>query len=561
MFRNEAITAEQKFRTSVEEAQEYIENFDILETINNVGNDEVFTPVRVCQQILDILPDEVWSNPNYKWLNPSDKNGVFHREIALRLNEGLRDWEPNEEKRKKHILQNMLFSIGLTKFTSQVSRRTLYYCSDANRNFDGKRDKNGYSINGYAIGNGSWFDSNEGNIKDPITSHRFVRGRCKYCGTREKNKDGSPGRYSDPKQLEHYAYEFIHVENLETHLQKRFFGGKQMKFDIIIGNPPYQLADGGGEGSSATPLYHQFIEQAKKLNPKYLSMIIPARWYSGGKGLNSFRKDMLTDNRLREIHDFPETSMIFPNLNIRGGVCYFLWKRDDMGKVKVVNYSTDSEPNEMERDLLEKNATTFIRYNEAISIMQKVKKFNEKTLETKVQSRNPYGIPSNFSKFSIKKTKENNIKLYRSRRSSSEDKEVYISKEYIKNNLEFKDRLKVLVSKASPGGDEYPHAVLGKPFISEANSVSTETYLIVDFFNSEIQAENFITYMNTRFFRFLVSLIKTTQNISRNSFSFVPIQNFNESWNDEKLYEKYGITKNEIAFINSLVREMDFEDD
>src|SRR5690554_4394269 len=207
-IKNEALTAEQKYKTSIEEAQDYIENFDILETINNVGNDEVFTPVKICKQVLNMLPEEVWSNPNYKWLNPSDKNGVFPREIAIRLNEGLKEWEPDEEKRKKHILQNMLYSIGLTKFTSQVSRRTLYYCSDANRKFDGKIDEHGKSINGYAIGNGSWFNNFEGNILNPTSNHSFnKKGRCIYCGIRSKDKKGKPGRYSDPNQVEHYSYD------------------------------------------------------------------------------------------------------------------------------------------------------------------------------------------------------------------------------------------------------------------------------------------------------------------------------------------------------------------
>lgn len=555
---NDALNAEKKFKTSVEEAQDYIENFDILETINNVGNDEIFTPVKVCRQILNILPNEVWSNPEYKWLNPCDKNGVFLREIALRLDDGLKIWEPDEEKRRKHILQNMLFSLGLTRFTSQVSRRTVYYCAQANKQFDGKSDTEGHSINGYAIGNGEWFDTDEGNILTPKTEHTFNKqGKCTFCGTAEKDKSGKPGRYSDPKQLEHYAYEFIHVADINSHLQKRFFGGKQMKFDIIIGNPPYQLSDGGGEGASATPLYHLFIQQAKRLNPKYLSMIIPARWYSGGKGLDGFRSEMLSDNHISELHDFPETSMCFPNLNIRGGVCYFLWNKNSVGNVKIVNYTKNHQPKIMERPLLEGKADTFIRYNDAISIIHKVMAFNEKTMDSKVQSRNPFGIPSNFCDFSVLPNEKSSIKLYRSRRGSLDDKQVYISANQIKTNLDYKDKIKVLVSKASPGGDEYPHAILGAPFLSEQNSVSTETFLIIDFFDNEIEANNLISYMQTRFFRFLVSLIKNTQNISRNCFSFVPIQNFKESWTDKKLFKKYGISEKEALFINTLIRPFD----
>ncbi|MCF7932014.1 MAG: class I SAM-dependent methyltransferase, partial [Acholeplasmataceae bacterium] len=233
---NKAVEAENRFLSSVTEAAEYIENFDILETINNVGNDEVFTPVRVCNEILDMLPKDVWSNPAYKWLNPVDKNGVFLREIALRLDEGLKDVIVEQEARRKHILQNMLFSIGLTKFTSLVSRRTVYYCSNANQAFNSEAE-------GFAIGNGTWFNTPEGNIITPQTEHDFDRrGKCRFCGISKSSK------YSDPKQIEHYAYEFIHVDDIERHLQHTFFkGDKNMKFDIIIGNPPYQLADGGAQ--------------------------------------------------------------------------------------------------------------------------------------------------------------------------------------------------------------------------------------------------------------------------------------------------------------------------
>jgi site-specific DNA-methyltransferase (adenine-specific) len=291
--------------------------------------------------------------------------------------------------------------------------------------------------------------------------------------------------------------------------------GEEMHFDVIIGNPPYQLSDGGGEGASAMPLYHKFVAQAKQLDPRYLVMVIPARWYSGGKGLDEFRSEMLSDPLLAEIHDYPETDMVFPGVNIRGGICYFLRSKTHHGDAKVVNYKKNSEPIIKYRPLLESGLTSFVRYNQAISILTKVRSKKEETFETRVQSRNPYGIPSDFSDFSSTKSAKTPVTLFRSRRGASTDKEVYVAEKHILNNANFKDKIKVLVSKASPGGDEYPHSVLGRPFLAPKNSVSTETYLIIDFPKNIAEGNNLISYMETRFFRFLVSLIKNTQNISK----------------------------------------------
>ena len=202
-----------------------------------------------------------------------------------------------------------------------------------------------------------------------------------------------------------------------------------------------------------------------------------------------------------------------------------------------------------------------MRYNDAISILKKVRSFKEESFENRVQSRNPYGIGSNFSDFSIVKTGRANITLFRSRRGESLDKEVYVEEKYITSNLDFKDKIKVLVSKASPGGDEYPHLILGKPFIAPSNSVSTETYLIVDFPKNIKEGKNLISYMETRFFRFLVSLIKNTQNISKGSFAFVPVQDLSHAWTDELLYEKYKLSKKEITFIESMIKQMGSTDE
>jgi site-specific DNA-methyltransferase (adenine-specific) len=365
--RNEALEAESKYQSAVESVNEYVENFDILETITNVGNDEVFTPRKTCDMILDSLPDEVWHNPNYKWLNPATKNGIFEREIAIGLDQGLKDIIPDREKRRKHILQNMIYAIGQTKFTANVARRTVYYCSQANRKCDGIKADDGHYVNGYAIGNGTWFDDDEGNIKTPCTVHSFVKGRCKFCGISEDSK------YNDVRQREKYAYEFIHIEQdkILTYLQDRFFGGnRNMKFDIVIGNPPYQLSDGGAQASSR-PIYQLFVQQAIALKPKYISMIMPSRWMAGGKGLDDFRESFISDKHILKLNDFTNSKVCFPNNDIKGGVCFFLWDREYKGKCQIIK-SDNGKISKSARYLKEGNVDIFIRDDRLVEILKKV---------------------------------------------------------------------------------------------------------------------------------------------------------------------------------------------
>lgn len=520
-------------------------NPDVLTCIANLSNDEVFTPPELANRMLDTLAEgwadanngaSIWSDETVTFLDPFTKSGVFLREIVKRLTEGLSGQIPDLADRVDHILTKQVYGIGITALTGLLARRSLY-CSK-------------YANGQHSVAKS--FASSDGNIWFERTEHTWLGARCQFCGANES-------QYARGEDLETHAYAFIHTTEVKTRIAGLF--GAHMHFDVIIGNPPYQLNDGGGEGASATPLYHLFVEQAKALDPKQLLMVIPARWYSGGKGLDEFRGAMLGDDRLAEIHDFPETDLVFPGVNIRGGVCYFRWAGDHTGPAKITNYRKGGEPITSLRPLLEPGLTTFVRYNDAISILTKVRAKHEETMDSRVQSRNPYGISSNFSQFSTTRSAHAPILLFRSRRGSSDNKEVYIAESQIVSNVGFKDRIKVLVSKASPGGDEYPHAVLGTPIVAPAGSVSTETYLIVDFPSSQVAAENLAGYMQTRFFRFLVSLIKTTQNISKGSFAFVPVQDFSRSWTDADLYAKYGISDEEIAFIETMVRPIPGSDD
>ena len=501
-------------------------NPDVLTCLANLSNDEVFTPPSLVNDILDLLPAELWRNPKAKFLDPVSKSGVFLREMAKRLMLGLETQIPDKQERINHIFKNQLYGIAITELTSLLSRRSVYCSKKANH------EKYALCTN---------FTDEQGNIRYERMKHTWAStgsatGKCTYCGANQET-------YDREDALETYAYNFIHTKKPE-----KIFN---MKFDVIVGNPPYQLNDGGGAGTSAVPIYHKFIQQAKKLNPKFISMIVPARWYSGGKGLDEFRDEMLKDNRIREIHDYIDANDCFPGVQIKGGVCYFLWDRDNPGLCKVASYNKSQIISIIERPLLEKGAVVFIRFNEAISILNKVKKHNEPLLLDEISSRKPYGIDSNFKNFKTEKSKENNIKLYRFGEPG------FISKTQIPKGHEYIDKLKVIISKAGSGSDSFPHQILGVPIISEPNSVSTETYIILRTFKNESQAKKFITYVSTKFFRFLVALIKNTQNAAKGVYQFVPLQDFSELWTDEKLYKKYGLTEDEIAFIDSMIRPMD----
>lgn len=490
-------------------------NPDVLSCLANLSNDEVFTPPGLVNDILDMLPEELWEDPNTKFLDPVSKSGVFLREMAKRLMKGLETKIPDKQERINHIFSKQLYGIAITELTSLLSRRSVYCSKTANGR---------YSIC-------ETFTTEQGNINYKRMQHTWVNGKCKYCGANQKE-------YDREDALETYAYNFIHTENPE-----KIFN---MKFDVIVGNPPYQLSD-GGFGKSSAPLYHKFVQQAIKLNPKYLSMIIPSRWFAGGKGLDEFRKEMLNDHRIRKMVDFENASDCFPGVDIAGGICYFLWDKDYNGNCEVINIVNSKEFKSI-RDLNE--FSTFIRNSRAVPIIRKVLSQQEIKMNTMVSSRKPFGIPTNG-----RPQKTGDLVLrWQNGEGPYKKSDVTVGGELI-------DKWKVITSyvafdhAGNPGRDG-KRKVFSKIDILPPNSICTETYLVIGSFLSENEAKNLVDYMKTKFFRFLVSQFMYSHHITKESYQFVPVQNFSQSWSDEKLKIKYNLSDEDFKFIDNSIREI-----
>ncbi|MFV1490619.1 Eco57I restriction-modification methylase domain-containing protein [Phaeobacter sp. JH18-32] len=511
-------------------------NPDVLTCIANLSNDEVFTPPEFANRMLDNVAAtwaadhdgaDIWTDRAVKFLDPCTKSGVFLREITKRLILGLESQIPNLQERVDHILTRQVFGIGTTQLTSLMARRSVYCSKFANGEHSVTRR----------------FNNEVGNIWFERTEHTWnAQGKCKFCGASKATLDRGEDR-------ETHAYAFIHTDNIKTRIAELF--GADMQFDVIIGNPPYQMDD-GGHGTSAAPIYHLFVEKAIQMDPRYAVFVTPSRWMSAGKGLDKFRERMLSDKRMRSIVDFPKLYEGFPGVKIRGGISYFLWDREHRGKCEIQTF-WDGEPT---GPVVSRDIDVFdilVRRNEAVPIVEKVRIKHEPTLDKRVSSRKPFGLPTNFKGKPSPTGLKDPVKLYENQRLG------YIERQVITVNPDWIDKWKVLITRVQGTSAAIETKFLSKPIIAGPGMASTETYLVAGHFDTEEEANRYAQYLRTRFVRFLVSLRKPTQDAARGVYAFVPDIPLDRDWTDAALYQRYSLTSEEIAFIEAQVAPHDKE--
>lgn len=523
-------------------------NPDVLTCIANLSNDVVFTPPVFANRILDTLAEawaadndgaDIWTDKTVKFLDPCTKSGVFLREITARLVKGLASEIPNLEQRVDHILTKQVFGIGITRLTGLLARRSVY-CS--------KQARGKHSI-------AKSFNNDDGNIWFERMEHTWVKDKCIYCSANRRDYDRGQG-------LETHAYAFIHTDNARARVTELF--GGDMQFDVIIGNPPYQLGQSGGDavGNFAMPIYQKFIEAAKGLGPRYVSMITPSRWFAGGRGLESFRQEMLSDRRLRCLIDYPDSREVFAGVDIAGGVSYFLWDSSWKGKCRVTTISGGVASATLNRYLNEYDI--LVRYNEAIPILERVLRpagnAAFESLAQQVSPIQPFSIRTSFRGAPSDQGITDPVLIYQKGGSG------FIERHEIPRNVEWVNQWKVFLSRAASehGGQTDKNGtkrVFSRIIVGGPGTACTETYLVASRFRTKAEAVNFSSYLRTRFVRFLVSLRTNTQDLYSERFAFVPALPMNREWTDEDLYKKYGITKDEIAFIEKTIRPMSKEDE
>ena len=500
-------------------------NPDVLTCLANLSNDEVFTSPDVVNKMLDSLPQELFENPDTTFLDPACKTGVFLREIAKRLIKGLENQIPDLQERIDHIFHKQLFGIAITELTSLLTRRGIYCSKYPNSEFSITR-----------------FKTAEGNIRFKKIKHTWSGNKCKYCGA-------SKAEYDRSDDLESHAYEFIHNMNVTEAFK--------MKFDVIIGNPPYQLSDGGGTGSSAMPIYQKFVETAVKLKPRYLSMIIPSRWFTGGKGLDDFRDFMIHNKSLKVLHDYCNSKECFPGVNIEGGVCFFLQEKDYNGKCHIYSHQQDGSTVESIRYLDGgKNYDIFIRDEKVLEIVERVNAIKQKPFSDLVSPRNAFLI-TNATKLL---ERDNGAAFRVFGRFDNKRGYKYLRKAELLKGHNFLGKHKLFISKADGAagqiGNPIPARIIGKSVLGEVNDVCTETFLVVGPFKSKTEAENVQAYMQTKFFRFLVGSRKN-KNMTQSTYDFVPCVDFDRVWTDKELYEEFALSTAEIEYIEKMISSSD----
>ncbi len=518
---------------------------DILNCLANLSSDEVFTSPELANRMLDLLPQELFRSSKTRFLDPCSKSGVFLREIAKRLLAGLEEQIPDLQQRIDHIMTQQVFGIACTDLTAEMSRRTLYCSKQANGE---------YSV-------ATCFDDVQGSLRYMRCQHTWENGKCKNCGANR-------AQYDRVETIETYAYPFIHKNINEIF--------KNMQFDVIIGNPPYQMSKAtenstSSNGAFASAIYPLFIEQANKLNPQYLIMITPSRWMTRtGQGISDEWVDkMIGCNHFVEIHDYVDSTECFAGVDIMGGVSYFLYASKYTGKCKFVSHYKGDRVEII--DYLDSyNSGIIIRDSSARNIVDKIVKkegryYNERSFSSLVGPSHFYDksgqLNTSWRGYVVKKDKEHNVKYYLNKRIESSGY-AWIKEANIPKNKHTIIRHKVFIPKANGSfGEDAP--ILGVPFYGEPGSVCSQTYLYIGNYRtgdvdlSENECKNIISYIKTKFFRYMVSIKKNTQDAPTAVYQFVPLQDFSHPWTDEMLYKKYDLDKDEIAFIESMIRPME----
>ena len=506
---------------------------DILNCLANLSSDEVFTSPELANRMLDLLPQELFRSSKTRFLDPCSKSGVFLREIVKRLLEGLEDQIPDLQERIDHILTRQVFGIACTDLTAEMSRRTLYCSKQANGE---------YSVS-------AAFNDAKGNLLYDRCRHTWnAAGRCEHCGA-------SKGEYQRSATCETYAYPFIHKTIKEIF-------NKNMQFDVIIGNPPYQMSDGSGASTDAAmPIYNKFVEQSQKINPNYLIMIIPSKWMVGGRGLQSFRNNMLADKHIKFLFDFEDAGECFAGMHIDGGVCYFLWDRNYNGDVEYTFKSNDGYVYTAKGELKNDYFDFVIRDQRIIPIINKIATKN--SFSKIVSTTKPYGIrkylfnePERYPDAHLSEQPfENSVKIHgvKGIKGGARRQIGYITRRIVTSGEDSIDKYKLFFTTSYSTNAIHPPEII----IGDIGDVCTETFLLIGPFESKEEQMNCKSYMETKFFKVLLYFGKGTMQVTRSVFGLVPMQDFSHPWTDEMLYKKYCLDEEEVAFIESMIRPME----
>ena len=523
--------------------------FSDLQSLEKLTDSEIITPFEVVKKMVELLPEEVFTNLNNRFIDVSTKSGIYLKYIFFNLlhklpniqlskNNNQLDYELDEDydftnldDKKRFILRYMIYGIATSELSFLTSKRTLY--ENINENEDS--EKNGKILSKPIFKN--W----EGNIV--------------Y------------------KKLNNEEYWFLEtdIETINKELTKNIIlkKDKEMKFNVIIGNPPYQKNDGGGKGNNSKPIYNLFIDKSKELKPNYMSFIIPSRWMSGGRGLDNFRKSMLNDKRFKKIIDFKNSLDCFSNVDIKGGICYFLWELKYANKceytIKKKEKGKEIIVSNQYRDL--NKYDVLIRDNKAINILEKVlnkielfnKKRNIVYMNKKVSSQSFYA-DMNARLFQKELKYNENIYL------KGNGYKVYVNKDtFPKSNNGIGYIEKDLITKTNIGKYINNHKVFipktfrelkNKPFYGEPNSICSETYIVIDICKNKKEANNLINYFNTDLVSFLIKQKKITHNSSKETYSFIPSLNMKYNWTNEKLYKLFNISNSEIEYMSKSIKDM-----